>query len=98
MKERKNPLCYGISFMSNWCLQMRTTCCIPNTQAVISISGSCFSCSQSEAGKTQLWEEVMKLTDNCSRYLAIYFLRLVLLAIKNEFQVFRMDSTVTLFV
>lgn len=23
--------------------------------------------------KSQLWEEVMKLTDNCSRYLAIYF-------------------------
>lgn len=48
--------------------------------------------------KNQLWEEVMKLTDNSSRYLDIYFLRSVLLAFKNEFQVFRMDSTVTLFV
>lgn len=52
MKEGKNPLCRGISFMSNWCLQTRTTCRIPNTQAVISISGSCLSCSQIETGKS----------------------------------------------
>lgn len=97
-KNENNPLCHGISFMSNWCLQMRTTRHIPCTHAVISISGSCLSCSQTETGKISAMGRSDEVNWQLFSLPCYLFLRSVLLAIKNEFQVFRMDSTVTLFV